>query len=511
MQFRGRTVIAFVMITMLASVLVTLVVARDLVVSSYQASGSAPAAAETSGQHDLNEAEIDKMNAVLDLIETKYVKKTDREELVDGAVKGMLESLDDPYSVYMEKTSAQHFSESIEGSFTGIGAEVTLQNGKLVVVSPIKGSPAERAGLLAKDVVISVNGEKLEGLGLNEAVDKIRGPKGTKAKLQIQRVGTSESIQLILIRDDIDVETVYAHLSDDRIGVIEIRQFSLNTAERFKEELARLEQEAKQQAAGQAQVQSGAQVSEGAGDKGRQGLKGLVIDVRNNPGGVLPVVVEIAEQFIAKGSAIVQVEDRDGKREKTLSKGSRKAYPVAVVMNKGSASASEILAGALGEEAGAILVGETTFGKGTVQVSYNKALGDGSLVKMTIAKWLTPEGIWIHEKGVEPTVAVAPPSLYTVARLTITETLKRDMNNEQIRSAQIMLKGLGYEPKRDDGYFNEETVQAVKQFQRNSSLPVTGELDKSTAAALEKAVIAWIKDKNNDVQLREAIERVGRK
>lgn len=130
---------------------------------------------------------------------------------------------------------------------------------------------------------------------------------------------------------------------------------------------------------------------------------------------------------------------------------------------------------------------------------------------MTIAKWLTPEGIWIHEKGVEPTVAVAPPSLYTVARLTINETLQRDMNNEQIRSAQIMLKGLGYEPKRDDGYFNEETVQAVKQFQRESSLAVTGKLDKTTATALEKAVVAWIKDKNNDVQLREAIERVGRK
>ncbi|MCA0757579.1 peptidoglycan-binding protein [Paenibacillus sp. N4] len=485
-QFKGRTVFAFILLTMIASVLVTLTVADRILKLDEQAAAPAltAAAAGEGGRFGLKENELSKLNAVLELIQTKYYQKVDREELVDGAVSGMMESLEDPYSVYMERDAATHFSESIEGSFTGIGAEVTLENGRVVVVSPIKGSPAERSGLLAKDVLLSVNGVKLDGLNLQDAVAKIRGPKGTKAKIMVQRAGFSDPIQLVLIRDDIDVETVYSTLRQDGTGIIEIRQFSLHTAERFKEELAALEQ---------------------------KGMKGLVIDVRNNPGGVLPVVVDIAESFLPKGATVVQVEDREGNREKTLSEGQSKTYPVAVLMNKGSASASEILAGALQEGAGVKLIGETTFGKGTVQVSYNKTLGDGSLVKMTIAKWLTPDGNWIHETGIKPDIEVLPPDMYTVARLSLTETLKQDMIGEQVKSMQIMLHGLGYEPKREDGYFSAETAEAVKKFQAGHGLPVTGQMDKTTGEALEKAVIAWIQDKKHDTQLDTAIQAVGRK
>lgn len=485
MHFKGRTVFAFVMLTMIASVLVTLTIADQMIKpDNHSAPALSAAAAEEGERFRLKEEELTKLNAVLELIETKYYQKVDRHELLDGAVSGMMSSLDDPYSVYMEKDVAQHFSESIEGSFTGIGAEVTLENGRIVVVSPIKGSPAERSGLLAKDVLLSVNGDKLDGLNLQDAVAKIRGPKGTKAKIQVQRAGFSEPIQLVLIRDDIDVETVYGSLRPDGTGIIEIRQFSLHTAERFKQELAKLEE---------------------------QGMKGLVLDVRNNPGGVLPVVVEIAQTFLPKGATVVQVEDREGNREKTLSEGQSKAYPIAVLMNNGSASASEILAGALQEGAGAKLVGETSFGKGTVQVSYNKALGDGSLLKMTIAKWLTPKGNWIHENGIKPDIAVQPPGLYTVARLALAETLKQDTLGEQVRSVQIMLRGLGYDPKRDDGYFGAETAAAVKKFQSEHSLPATGQVDKQTGEALEKAVVKWIQDEKNDTQLHEAIKAVSRK
>jgi C-terminal peptidase (prc) len=481
--FKGRTVFVLLLMTMVASVLVTLTVGDQIFwpANGKQASVSAASASEGDG---LSKKEESKINAVLDLIETKYFKDIDRDELVDGAIRGMMESLDDPYSVYMEEDVAKQFSESIEGSFSGIGAEVTLEKGKVVVVAPIKGSPAERAGLLAKDIVLSVNGDKLDGLTLNDAVAKIRGPKGTKAKLRIERAGNTQPIDLILVRDDIDVETVYANLRGDGVGVIEIRQFSLNTADRFKEELAKLE---------------------------KQGMKGLVIDVRNDPGGVLPVVVEIAQQFIPKGETIVQVEDREGHRDKTVSQGGGKTYPIAVLMNKGSASASEILAGALQERANAILVGETSYGKGTVQVSYNKTLGDGSLVKMTIAKWLTPDGNWIHQKGIKPTVEVQPPKLYTVARFTLKETLRKDMLGEQVRNAQVMLSGLGFATQREDGYFNASTEQSVKDFQSNAALPVTGEIDTKTAAALEQAVVKWIKDSKNDNQLLEAIQAVSRK
>jgi len=489
--FRGRAVFTFVVLTMIASVLITLTVADQLISPEHQAKPAAAVAddgvknvAQPASGHSLKDTELSKLNAVLELIETKYYQKVDRKELLDGAISGMLSSLDDPYSVYMEKDVALHFSESIEGSFTGIGAEVTMENGRIVVVSPIKGSPAERAGLLAKDVMLTINGESLDGLNLQEAVAKIRGPKGTKAKIQVLRNGVSEPINLVLIRDDIDVETVYANLLEDGTGIIEIRQFSLHTAERFKEELEGLEQ---------------------------KGMKGLVIDVRNNPGGVLPVVVDIAQHFLAKGKTIVQVEDRNGTREKTVSEGSSKTYPIAVLMNNGSASASEILAGALKESAGATLIGESTFGKGTVQVSYNKMLGDGSLVKMTIAKWLTPNGNWIHEKGIEPDIKVEPPELYRAARLALTETLELDMNGEKVRSAQIMLNGLGYEPFRDDGYFDAATEKAVKSFQTDNGLEATGKIDDNTANALELSVVKWIQDDKNDIQMLEAIKKVGRK
>jgi carboxyl-terminal processing protease len=483
-QFKGRTVLAFVMLTMFASVLVTLTLADRLLEPDKPYAPTLSAAAGEGERLGLQEKELTKLNAVLELIETKYFRDVDRDELVDGAVSGMMASLEDPYSVYMEKDAATHFSESVEGSFTGIGAEVTMEKGKVVVVSPIKGSPAERSGLLAKDVLLSVDGVKLDGLNLQDAVAKIRGPKGTKAKIQVQRAGFPEPIQLVLTRDDIDVETVYASMQQDNVGLIELRQFSLHTADRFKEELEKLEQ---------------------------QGMKGLVIDVRNNPGGVLPVVVKIAQTFLPEGSTVVQVENREGEREKTLSEGKGKPYPVTVLMNGGSASASEILAGALQEGAGAKLVGETTFGKGTVQVSYNKALGDGSLVKMTIAKWLTPNGNWIHENGIKPDIAVQPPELYKAARLALTETLKQDMLGDQVKSMQMMLHGLGYEVKREDGYFDATTVQAVQKFQTEHSLPATGQVDQATGEALERAAVAWIQDKQNDIQLLEAIKAAGRK
>lgn len=328
--------------------------------------------ASVTGSSSTSRSDIRKIETAMDLIQGQYYQDVDRTKLVDGAINGMMESLGDPYSSYMGKETAQQFEQSIEGSFTGIGAEVAAENGKVVVVTPIKGSPAEKAGLRSKDIILSVNGETLDGLDLNKAVSKIRGPKGSQAKVKIQRSGSPDALEYTITRDNIDMETVTAHMESDGVGVITITQFSLNTAERFKEELAKLE---------------------------KQGLKGLVIDVRNNPGGVLSVVIDIAQQFVPSGKTIVQVEDKNQKREEEKSKGSRKNYPVTLLMNKGSASASEILAGALQQSAGAVLIGENSFGKGTVQTSYDKQMGDGSLLKITIAKWLTPNGTWIHKKG----------------------------------------------------------------------------------------------------------------
>ena len=429
----------------------------------------------------LQDKESKKLGTALSLIESNYYETVDREKLIDGAVNGMMEALGDPYSNYMGKETAEKFEESIEGSFSGIGAEVSSDNGKVVVVSPIKGSPAEKAGIQAKDVILSVNGESLEGLELNDAVAKIRGPKGSDATLKIQRTGTAEPLEFVITRDDVRLETVYATMEKDKVGVIEVTQFSQNTAERFKEELTKLE---------------------------TQGMKGLVIDVRNDPGGVLPVVIEMAEQFVPSGKAIVQVEDKNKQREVSTSKGSSKAYPVVVLMNKGSASASEIMAGALQQSAGAKLIGDNSFGKGTVQTSFEKQLGDGSLLKITIAKWLTPDGTWIHGKGIKPDIAVAQPDYFSVAPINKSATLQYNMNSTDVKSAQTMLDGLGYKPGRKDGYFDAGTKEAVKKFQSTSKLQATGVIDAKTAEALELALIKVIQDPANDTQRNKGIEEI---
>ena len=484
MQFKGRTVFAFVVMTIVASVFVTMIVTDKLEGNPVVASTSYVSAA-TDAKSQLTADELERINTVIKLVETKYVSDIERDELVNGAISGIMNALGDPYSVYMEKSIASQFSQSIEGSFSGIGAEVSSENGQTVVVSPIKGSPAERGGLLAKDIIISVNGDSLAGLTLQEAVNLIRGEKGSKAKLEVLRAGNSEPITVVLIRDDIDIETVYSTIDKQGIGTIEITQFSMHTAERFAAELTALEQ---------------------------KGLKGLVIDVRNNPGGVLQGVVEIAQLMMKEGSVVVQVEDRAGKKEKTFAKGGKqKDYPIVVLTNGGSASASEILAGALQEAAGATVLGQQTYGKGTVQVSFNEALSDGGLIKLTIAKWLTPKGNWINQKGVTPDIVVEPQAVYSVARLNLTDDLKADQWSEQVRSLQVMLEALGYKVDRTDGYFSEQTKAAVGAFQKEQKLLDTGIVDSETATKLETKVIEYIRDAQHDVQLQKALDHVGRK
>lgn len=429
----------------------------------------------------LTDEEKSKLSTVAGLIESNYYQDVDESKLVDGAINGMVEALGDPYTSYMDSETAGQFTESIAGSFTGIGAEVSEENGKVVIVAPIKGSPAEKAGLRAKDIIVSLDGEPLSGSDLNAAVAKIRGKKGSTAKLEVQRAGSKDTMTFNIVRDDIAMETVYSRMTADKIGVIEITQFSLNTADRFKEELDKLQAD---------------------------GMKGLVIDVRNNPGGVLSVVESMAEQFIPQGKPIVQIEDKAGQRQVTNSKGKGVDYPIAVVTNGGSASASEILAGALKQSAGATLYGETTYGKGTVQTSMDNLFNDGSLIKITIAKWLTPDGDWIHKKGIKPDVEVAPPDYYSVTPLNTDTALAYDMNNENVKNAQIMLAGLGYDVDRKDGYFDRDTETEVKAFQKDQKLAVSGKIDAKTAAALEAALIKHIQDPQYDVQLNKAIAGV---
>lgn len=478
-MMRKRTVALLVIAMMVLSSVLTLAFTSLPGIARNAVNGQGLLAALSGG--GLSDQQQSKLSTAAKLIESNYYQDVDSNKLVDGAINGMMEALGDPYSSYMAPETATQFSESIAGSFTGIGAEVSQEDGNVVIVSPIKGSPAEKAGLRPKDIIVSINGESLAGVDLNDAVNKIRGKKGTTATIEIKRSGSSNNLTFKIVRDDIDVETVTSRMTTDKIGVITVTQFSMNTAERFDAEVKKLEGE---------------------------GMKGLVIDVRNNPGGVLSVVINMAEQFVPNGKLIVQVEDKAGKRDETKSTGKGVKYPIAVVTNGGSASASEILAGALKQSAGATLYGETTYGKGTVQTSMDNIFNDGSLIKITIAKWLTPNGDWIHKKGIKPDVKIAPPDYFTVTPINKEKTLKYDMNNSDIKSAQIMLDGLGYTVDRKDGYFDRDTENAVKSFQTKQKLTVTGAIDEKTATALEIALVKHIQDPQYDVQMNKAIAGV---
>ncbi|WP_127580280.1 S41 family peptidase [Paenibacillus koleovorans] len=481
MFLRGRNLVvfvAFLLLGMFASSILTLTIVRP---SSLASGESGVSNGSTAKPGEFTAAELKKLSTAYHLIQDNYLTQIDRGKLIDGAVNGMLDALNDPYSTYMDPKEAGQFQDVLNSTFQGIGAEVSLEDGRVKVVSPIKGSPAEKAGILPNDLILSVNGEKLDGLTLTEAVSKIRGPKGSQAKLGIMRSGM-DSIEVIVVRDDIPVETIYSEMLEGQIGKIEIREYVSHTAQKFKEALKQLED---------------------------QGMKGLVIDVRSNPGGLFPAVIEMSEPFVPQGKPIVQVEDRDGQKQSTLSvKGTGKKYPVAVLINNGSASASEIMAGALQQMGGAKLVGEKTYGKGTVQVTFDKELGDGSNIKMTIMKWLTPNGDWIHKKGIAPDIAVEQPAYFKVAPLSKKTVLRLDMTGDDVKNLQTMLVGIGQAPGRTDGYFNEQTVTAVKAFQRLNNLPVTGEVDEKTAVKLEEAVSKEIRNPKNDLQLKSAVNYV---
>lgn len=428
-------------------------------------------------------AEFSKIIEAYNIIQKSYYNKetVSEQALIDGAIKGMVGILNDPYTSYMDAEEITQFEESLGSSFEGIGTEVMLQNNRVTIVSPFKDSPAEKAGLKPNDQIISVDGENIEGLDLSKAVKKIRGPKGSKVKLEIARPGVSETLTVIVVRDTIPLESVYSDLYEidgKKIGKIEIASFSENTAARFNEEYESLK---------------------------RKGAKGIVIDVRGNPGGYLQAVLGIAGRLVSEDKLILQVEDRDGKREKYNGNQKGKGLPLVVLTDKGSASASEILAAAL-KDAGYPVLGETTFGKGTVQVP--KMMKDGASIKITIAKWLTPDGSWIHEKGVTPTKEVKQPDYFYAAPIHAEQAIKLNSSGVEVKNLQLILKGLGYTISRSDGFYDNATADAVKSFQKDQQLKATGEVDQTTAQRLQEKLISQIRDPQNDAQLQTALKEL---
>ncbi|WP_459349914.1 lmo1851 family serine protease [Neobacillus thermocopriae] len=420
--------------------------------------------------------EFTKLYKAFDTLKNGYYKKINEQELINGAINGMVESLDDPYSDYMTKDEAESFHSTISSSFEGIGAEIQEKDGHIMIVSPIKNSPAEKAGLKPNDIILSVDGKSLQGVTSTKAVTMIRGKKGTKVELSIQRPGSDAPITVPIIRDEIPIETVYGEMVDDRIAKVQITSFSTNTTKELTDKLNELKS---------------------------KGMQGLVLDLRQNPGGLLDQAINISSMFVPKGKIIVKEQDRNGKVKEIASQNDgNPGFPLVVLIDKGSASASEILAAAVKESAGVPLVGEKSFGKGNVQTAAD--FSDGSNIKYTIAKWLTPNGNWIHKKGIKPDMEVALPEYANLPIINPEKELTLSTSSTEVQTAQKMLKALGYDPGREDGFFDEKTKKAVMSFQTANQLTADGILKGETTLKLMEKIRELIN--NNDTQLNKAIE-----
>jgi carboxyl-terminal processing protease len=327
--------------------------------------------------------ELNLFGDVFERVRADYVEKPDDSKLVESAINGMLAGLD-PHSSYMDPKSFRDMQVQTRGEFGGLGIEVTMEDGLVKVVAPIDETPAAKAGVMANDIITQLDDENVQGLTLNQAVDKMRGPVNTKIKLTIMRKGSDKPIEVTIMRDVIRVKSVRSHPEGDDVGYIRITQFNEQTTDGLK------------QAINDLNSQLGA-------DK----IKGYVVDLRNNPGGLLDQAISVSDTFLDKGE-IVSTRGRNA--EETQRFNARpgdmtKSKPVIVLINGGSASASEIVAGALQDHKRATLIGTRSFGKGSVQTIIPLGAGNGAL-RLTTARYFTPSGRSIQAKGIVPDIEV---------------------------------------------------------------------------------------------------------
>jgi carboxyl-terminal processing protease len=320
---------------------------------------------------------------VFERVRADYVEKPDDGKLVEAAINGMLTGLD-PHSSYMDPKNFRDMQVQTRGEFGGLGIEVTMEEGVIKVVAPIDETPAAKAGVLANDLITHLNDEPVQGLTLNQAVEKMRGPVNTKIRLKIVRKGQPNPIEVTIVRDIIRVRSVRSRTEDEDIGYIRITQFNEQTTEGLKKAIAELD-----------------------GKIPAAKLKGYVLDLRNNPGGLLDQAISVSDAFLERGE-IVSTRGRNAEETQRFSARAgdlTKAKPIIVLINGGSASASEIVAGALQDHKRATLIGTRSFGKGSVQTIIPLGPGNGAL-RLTTARYFTPAGTSIQAKGITPDIEV---------------------------------------------------------------------------------------------------------
>ena len=421
---------------------------------------------------------LQKIEAMIDIIKDEYYKDVKEEDLINGAIKGMFETLD-PHSTYFSPEEYSEFMIDLEGEIIGIGIQIERRDGGVTVVAPIEGTPAFKAGIKTGDKIVEVDGTDITEYSADQAAKLIRGKAGTEVRIGIIREGSADIIYFELIREVIEIIPVKYEIKEDNIGYIRITEFSGKTYSSMEKVVKEFKE---------------------------KGIKGVIIDLRGNPGGLLDEVVEVCRLLIPEGP-IVKIQIKAEIVETYMSDLEAAPFKIVVLADKGSASASEIMAGAIKDSNTGIIVGEKTYGKGTVQNIMRIPGGGG--VKLTIANYLTPSNFSLDGIGITPDIEVKRYDSVDTAGFANVE------GNRSIRSGHIgldvlgvqqRLSALGYDVKKLDGIFGAMTRTAVLNFQRDNNLNQDASIDPDDLKTLEEKLTQ--KQIQADPQLNRAMEEI---
>ena len=435
--------------------------------------------------YDLNDVSVD-MQKMIDYIEANYYKDVDDATLIEGAYKGMLDVLD-PHSTYFSQEEYDDFMTGLSGEFTGVGASISKSSDDYIeVVAPIKGMPADKAGIKSGDIIVSVDGVSTLGWTTEKAVSVIRGEQGSSVVLGIRRSPSTVVQNVTIVRDVITISTVNYRMLTDRVGYIQVTQFGEKTNSEFDEAMAFMM---------------------------NKDVTDLVVDVRNNPGGYLNVAIHLSDYFVEKGRIIVKEELNSGRTQVYRATSERVPADVVVLVDGGSASASEIFSGSIQQTNAGTIIGTTTYGKGTVQAPYDMAYAGA--VKLTIAEYVLSNDYHVDNVGIIPDIEVKLPTeadyLAYLAFVPMNEMVTKRSGDIglNIYGAQQRLNQLG-EALTLDGKLGYNTEVALKKFQEREGLKATGVLTLDTVAKLDEVSKARFNGEH-DVQLEAALTYIEEK
>jgi carboxyl-terminal processing protease len=376
---------------------------------------------------------------VLNVVKKSYVDEVKTKDLVAGAIKGMISALD-PHSGYMSPEAFKDFQVETKGEFGGLGIQIAMKDGILTVIAPIEDTPAFKAGIKAGDKIVKIAGESTKNMGIQDAVTKMRGPKGKSITLNIFREGWTQPKDITIVRDIIKIKSVKAKMLKGDIGYVKLTQFQEMSADDLAKALADLKE---------------------------KGMKSIILDLRNDPGGLLNIAVDVAGQFLPPKKLVVYIKGRSGDKIEYFTDGSMKAYvdlPMVVLVNQGSASASEIVAGALKDWNRAVIVGVQTFGKGSVQTLI--PLSDGSGLRLTTAKYYTPSGVSIQNVGIAPDIIVKLEAKDGKGISVIREKdLQGHLENENKVEAPVTDEKVPLEVEEKDDLQLQRAIDALKTWE----------------------------------------------